>query len=174
MNPAPFNQAVTPICPVQNCLNSFLGRITLKLSPYDDCISVLSDPEEDLQTVTLIGLDLPTNSVVTFLYLISPFSKIPSNPASHDKTPASPLRSTNKTTKVISNPVFHPSAGLQLSISLPENDHSKPTDELPPFSSFLSDVRPFCQSLITSNFNLIILLLDVNIAVQITQITQAG
>ena len=33
MSPAQFNQAVTPISPVQISLNSFLGPVTLKLSP---------------------------------------------------------------------------------------------------------------------------------------------
>ena len=31
-SPSPFNQAVTPISPVQICLSSFLGRITLNFS----------------------------------------------------------------------------------------------------------------------------------------------
>ena len=36
----------------------------------------------------------------------------------------------------------HPSTGWKFSISLPENDQSKITQELPPFNSILSDFRP--------------------------------
>ena len=88
------------------------------------------------------SFDLPTKSVVTFLSLFSSPSKIPSNPASPDETPATPLRSTNNPTKVISKPASSPSTGLQFPISLPKTDQSKTTDELPPFSSLLPDVRP--------------------------------
>ena len=46
----------------------------------DDCLPVLSDPEEDFQPVTPSDLDLPTNAVVTFLSPISSPSKKPSDP----------------------------------------------------------------------------------------------
>ena len=85
---------------------------------------------------------LPTNSVVTFLPPISSPSKTPSNPASPDKTPASPFPSTNNTTNTNPDVPSSPSTGLQFSISLPENNQSKATEELPPFSSFLSNVGP--------------------------------
>ena len=86
-------------------------------------------------------MDLPTTSVVTFLSPISPPAKIPSNPASPDETPASPLQPTNNPTTTVSDVASPHSTGLQFSISLRENNQPKLTDGLPPFSSFLSDVR---------------------------------
>ena len=87
-------------------------------------------------------MDLPTNSGVTFLSPISSRSQIPSNPASPDEPPSLTLLSTSQ--PPIINPEVAPSAliGSQLPISLPENSQSEVTQELPPFSSFLSDVRP--------------------------------
>ena len=81
-----------------------------------------------------------TLSSLSYLLSLLP-SKIPSNPASPDYTPASPLQTTNNPTTVpdVASPA---STGLQFSISLRENNQPKPTDGLPPFSSFLSDVRP--------------------------------
>ena len=67
---------------------------------------------------------------------------MPSNPASPDETPASPLRSTNIPTNVIPEAASSPSTGSEFSISLPENDQPIPTEELPPFSSLLCNVRP--------------------------------
>ena len=110
--------------------------------PCDDCLSVLSDPEEDFRPFTFSRLDLPNNSVVTFLSPISSPSKIPSNPASPDETPASPLRSTHNPTNVISDAASSSSIGLQFSISLPKTDQSKTAAKLPPFHSLLSDIRP--------------------------------
>ena len=108
----------------------------------DDCLSELSDPEEDFQPLTPPGLDLPTNSVVTFLSPISSPSKIPSNPASPDGTPTSPLPSIDNLANIIPEAASSPSAGLHFSFSLPEDDQFKTTEELPLFSSLLSDVRP--------------------------------
>ena len=67
---------------------------------------------------------------------------MPSNPASPDETPASPLQPTNNPTTTVSDVASPPSTGLQFSISLRENNQPKPTVGLPPFSSSLSDVRP--------------------------------
>ena len=87
-------------------------------------------------------MDCPTNSVVTFLSLISSPSKIPSNPESPDETPASPLQTTNNPTTTVPDVASSSSTGLQLSISLPKTDQSKTTEKLPPFHSLLSDVQP--------------------------------
>ena len=105
----------------------------------DDCLSVLSDPEEDIQPLTPSVSDLLSNPIVTFL---SSPSKIPSNPSLPDETPASPLQLTNNPTTTIPDLASSPATGLQFSISIPENDQSKTTEELPPFCSLLSDVRP--------------------------------
>ena len=102
----------------------------------------LSDPEQDFQPPTPSGLDLATNPVVTFLSPISSPSKIPSNPASPDETPASLKEPTNNPTTTIPDVTSFLRTGLQLPNSLPENDQSKTSEELPPFSSLLSDVRP--------------------------------
>ena len=70
---------------------------------------------------------------------------MPFNQASPDETPASPLRSTNNPINVNPDAAFSPSTGLLFPISLPENDQSKTTEELPPFppfTSLLSDVQP--------------------------------
>ena len=83
-----------------------------------------------------------TDSVVTFLSPISSPSEIPYNPASLDKTPASPLQTTNNPTTTVSDVASSSSTGLQLSILLPKTDQSKTTEKLPPFHSLLSDVRP--------------------------------
>ena len=87
-------------------------------------------------------MDLPTNSGVTFLSPISSLSKIPSNPASPDEPPSLTLLSTSQPPTI--NPDVAPSTliGSQLPISSPEVSQSEGTQELPPFSSFLSDVRP--------------------------------
>ena len=87
-------------------------------------------------------MDLPINSVVTFLSPISSPSKIPSNPASPDETPASPLQSTSNPTTIIPGVTPSLSTGLQFSISFSETDQSKTSEELPSFNSLLSDVRP--------------------------------
>ena len=110
--------------------------------PCDDCLSVLSDPEDDFEPPTPSGLDLPTTSVVTFLSLISSPSKIPSNPASHDKTPASPLQFTKNPTTTVPDVASSSSTGLHFSILLPKTDQSKITEKLPPFQSLLSDAGP--------------------------------
>ena len=88
------------------------------------------------------GLDLPTNSVVTFLSPISPSSKIPSNPASPDEPPSLTLLSTSQPPTIHTDVAPSASTGSQFSISSPEASQSENTQELPPFSSFLSDVPP--------------------------------
>ena len=110
--------------------------------PCDDCLSVISDPKEDFRPLTFSGVSLPTKSVVTFLSSISPPSKIPSNPASPDELPSLTLLSTSQPPTI--NPDVAPSAstGSHISISSPEASQSEKTQELLPFSSFLSDVRP--------------------------------
>ena len=140
MSPAQFNRAVTPISPVQTCPNSFKAQLHSISLPCDDCLSVLSDPEEDSRPFTPSCLDLPTKYVVTFLSPISSPSKIPSNPASPDETPASPLRSSHNPSNVISDAAPSSETGLQFSFSLPKTDQSKITKEVPPNGSLLSDV----------------------------------
>ena len=90
-------------------------------------------------------MDLPTNLVVTFLSPISPPSKLPSNPASPDETPTSPLQSTSNPTTREPDLTSSLSTGLQFSNFLLENDQSENTQELPPFNFFLSDVRPLLE-----------------------------
>ena len=87
-------------------------------------------------------MDLPTNHVVNFLSPISPPSKLISNPASPDETPAPPLPSTNNPTTTNPDGSSSLSTGLNFSISIPENDQSENTQELPPFNFFPSNVRP--------------------------------
>ena len=101
-----------------------------------------SDPDRDFQPFMPSGLDFSNNLVVTFLSPISSPSKIPFNSASLDETPTSPLKSTNNLTAILPSATPPLSTGLQLSVPLPENDQSKTTEELPPFISLLSDVRP--------------------------------
>ena len=102
----------------------------------------LSDPEKDFQACTPPGLELLTDPVITFLSHISSPSKIPSNPAWPDETPASPLQSTNNPKTTIPNVTSFLSTGPQFSISIPENNQSENTQELPPFNSLLSDALP--------------------------------
>ena len=68
--------------------------------------------------------------------------QIPSNPASPDETPASPLQTTNNSKTTVPEVTSSSSTGLQFSISLPKTDQPKTTEKLPPFHSLLSDVRP--------------------------------
>ena len=89
----------------------------------------------------LLHSDPLSNPIVTFLSLISS-PKISSNPDSPDKTPASALQFTNNPTTTTQGAASFPSTGLQISISMPERDQSKASEELPPLSSLLSDVRP--------------------------------
>ena len=139
MSPAQLNQAVTPISPVYICFNSFSE---LPYTPCDDCFSVLFDPEKDSQSFTPSRSDLSSNPVVTFFSPISSPSKVPSNPASPDETPASLSQSTNNPTTTISDAAFFPSTALQFSFSISENDQSQTAEERLPFSSLLSDVQP--------------------------------
>ena len=67
---------------------------------------------------------------------------MPSNPASPEKTPAPPLPSTSQPPTLTPDVAPSASFGSQFSISSPEASQSENTQELPPFSSFLSDVRP--------------------------------
>ena len=137
MSLAQFNKAVTPISPVSICHNFFrpnytqsflLVTIVFQSSPIQKKIS---DP------LTPSGLDLPTNSVVTFLSPISP-PEIPSNPVSPDEPPALSLLPANQPPTI--NPDVAPSTsvGSQFSISSPEASQTENPQELPLFSSFLS------------------------------------
>ena len=81
-----------------------------------------------------------------FLSPISSLSKIPSDPASLAETNTQPLTSTSKHTTTNLDAASSQPTGLQFSISLPENDQPKTTEEVPPFSSFLSDVRRLLSS----------------------------
>ena len=87
-------------------------------------------------------MDLPTDSVVTFLSPIRSPPKILSNPASPDEPPALSLPSTSQPPTI--NPDIAPSAsvGPKFPPSSLEASQSENTHELPPFNSFLSDVRP--------------------------------
>ena len=120
----------------------FQAQLHTLFPPCDDCLSVISDLEDDFRPFTPSGLDLPTNSGVTFLSPISPRSQIPSNPASPDEPPSLTLLSTSQPPTI--NPDVNSSISIssQLPISSPEVSRSEDTQELPPFSSFLSDVRP--------------------------------
>ena len=86
-------------------------------------------------------MDLLTSSDVTFLSPIAPRSQIPSNPASPDEPPSLTLLSTSQP-PTINTDVAPILIGSQPPISSPEVSQSEDTSELPPFSSFLSDVRP--------------------------------
>ena len=110
--------------------------------PCDDCFSVLSDPEDDFRPLAPSGLDLPTNSVVTFLSPISSPPNFPSNPASPDEPPALSLLPTSQLPTMNPDVALSTSIDSQLSISSAETSQSENTQELLPFSSFLSDVRP--------------------------------
>ena len=87
-------------------------------------------------------MDIPTNSGITFLSPISPRSQIPSNPASPDEPPSLTLLSTSQPPTINPDVASCTSIGLQPPISSPEVSQPEDTQELLPFSSFLSDVRP--------------------------------
>ena len=72
-------------------------------------------------------------------YLLLP--QIPYNTASPDEPPSLTLLSTSQP-PTINTDVAPILIGPQLPISSPEVSQSEDTSELPPFSSFLSDVRP--------------------------------
>ena len=108
----------------------------------DNCLSVLSDWEEEFKSLTPSGSNFASYPVVTFLTFIFSPSKTPSNPLSPDETSISPLQSTNNPTTIIPGASPPLSTGLRFSILLPENDQSKTTDELHPLKSLLSDIRP--------------------------------
>ena len=110
--------------------------------PCDDCLSVISDPEDDFRPITPSGLDLLTSSDVTFLSPIAPCSQIPSNPASPDEPPSLTLLTTSQPPTINTDVAPSILPGPQLPISSPEVNQSEDTSELPAFSSFLSDVRP--------------------------------
>ena len=141
--------------------------------PCDDFLSVLTDPEEDFRPLTPSGLDLPTNSVVTFLSHNPSPPKILSNPTSSDEPPAlsSPTirQPPNMTPDVAPSasvgPKFSPSSLKQVSL--------KKLTNFPHLTTFFLTFDHFYHGLISSNSNLITLLLDVNIAVNITQIMHA-
>ena len=92
-------------------------------------------------------MEPPTHSVVTFLSPISPPSKKPSNPASLEEPPSLNLLQTSQPPTI--NPDVAPftSTGSQFSISSPEANQTENTQELPPISSFLTDVRPLLSKL---------------------------
>ena len=99
-------------------------------------------PRRDFRTLTPSGLVLATNSVLTFLSPISSSPKIPFNPASPDDPPALSLLPTSQPPTINPDLANCTSIGSQFSISSLEASQSKNTQELPPLSSFLSDVRP--------------------------------
>ena len=75
-------------------------------------------------------------------YLLSSRSQIPSNPASPDEPPSLTLLSPSQPPTINTDVAPSILIGSQLPISPPEVSQSEDTSELPPFSSFLSDVRP--------------------------------
>ena len=87
-------------------------------------------------------MDLPTKSGVTFLSPIVSCSQIPSNPASPDEPPSLTLLTTSQPPTINTDVAPSILIGSQLPISPPAVSQSEDTSELPPFSSFLSDVRP--------------------------------
>ena len=88
-------------------------------------------------------MQLPTNSGVTYLSPISSPLTIPSNPASPDEPPSLTLLQTSQPPIIHQDVAPSTSTGSKFSISSPDASQSESTQELPPFSSFLSDVRPF-------------------------------
>ena len=86
-------------------------------------------------------MELPTNSVVTFLSPISSPSKIPSNPASPDEPPSLSLLQTSQPPTINPDAAPSTSTGSQFSLSSPDASQSENTQALPSFSSFLSDAR---------------------------------
>ena len=112
------------------------------LPPCDDCLSVISDPEDDFRPITPSGLDLLTSSDATFLSPIAPCSQIPSNPASPDEPPSLTLLTTTQPPTINTDVAPSILIGSQLPTSSPEVNQPEDTSELPAFSSFLSDVRP--------------------------------
>ena len=87
-------------------------------------------------------MDLSTNSVFTFLSPISSPPIIPSNQASPDEPPALSLLPISQPPTINTDVAPSTSIGSQFSISSPEASQSEKTQELLPFSSFLSHVRP--------------------------------
>ena len=87
-------------------------------------------------------MELPTNSGVTFLSPISSPLRIPSNPASPDEPLSLTLLQTSQPPIIHQGVAPSTSTGSQFSISSPDASQSESTQELPPFSSFLSDVQP--------------------------------
>ena len=161
-SPAQFNQAVTPISPVSICLNPFLGPITFNLSSCDDCLSVLSDPSR---------LDLPINSVVTFLSLIP------------RKYPLIQLRLARHLPHFY-NLLTIPQMYFQIPILLPQLDYNsqflflrtislKLQKHFLHLAHFCLTFDPFLLAPLTSNSSLIIPFLDVNDAVNIILTTHA-
>ena len=114
----------------------------INFPPCDDCLSIISDPEDDFRPLTPSGLDLPTGSGVTFLSPLSSLSQIPSNPASPDEPPSLTLLSTSQPPTKNTDVAPPMLISSQLPISPPKVSQSEDNSELPPFSSFLSDVRP--------------------------------
>ena len=86
-------------------------------------------------------MDLPTNSGVTFLSPISSPLRIPSNPASLDEPPSLTLLQTSQPPIIHQDVAPSTSTGSKFSIPPPEASQSESTQEIPPLSSFLSDVR---------------------------------
>ena len=120
-----------------------------------------------MQSLRPSGFDFPTNSVVNFLSPISSPSKIPSNPASPDQKSASPLHSTSNPTTTVPDVSF-----LLYQLDCSAQFPSLKTIKLKVPKNFLLLTRfypmfdPFFHVPITSNFSLIALILDVNIAVK--------
>ena len=115
--------------------------------PCNDCLSVISDTEDDFRPLTPSDLELPTNSGVTFSSPISSRSQIPSNPASPDEPPSLTLLSTSQPPTINTDVAPSILIGSQLPKSPPEYSRSEDTSELPPFSFFFSDVRPLLSRL---------------------------
>ena len=72
----------------------------------------------------------------------TPSTTYPSNPASPDEPLSLTLLSTSQPPTITTDVAPSILTGSQLPISSPEVSQPEDTQELPPFSSFLSDVRP--------------------------------
>ena len=99
-----------------------------------------------------------TSNLLRLLFWISPlilssYSSLPSLPRLNESLTQLCSTRHSPVLEYICNPTFiiqevaPVSTGLHFSISLPENDHSVSPQEMPPFNSLLSDVRPLLPRL---------------------------
>ena len=139
--------------------------------PCDDCLSVISDPKEDFRPLTPSG-GTSQLTLSSHFYLLSRLPRkhplIQPRLTSRLLLPCCRLVSLQGHTRTLPLPhqLAHNSPFLHLKLVNPKILKNF-LHLVPSYLTF----DPFYQGLITSNFNVISLLLDVNIAVNITQIT---